>query len=150
MTVPLGTLTNCYAEGGSVNCFDVRGRFSGSVRYLGGLVGYSSGSITNCYAGVSVSGSDNVGGLVGFNYESDITASFWDIQTSGQDTSAGGTGKTTAEIQMGGTVEDTALCCMPPSGRSDRLPALPRVRLSSGQALSAPMAVVLYPFMLLP
>ena len=25
----------------------------------------------------------------------------------------------------GGTVEDTALCCMPPSGRPGRFPALP-------------------------
>ena len=62
-----GSLTNCYAEGGRVNCFDVRGRFSGSVRYLGGLVGYSSGSITNCYATATASGGDNVGGLVGEN-----------------------------------------------------------------------------------
>src|SRR4030043_2443484 len=28
---------------------------------------------------------------------------------------------------MGGTVEDTALCCMPPSGRSGRFPALPYI-----------------------
>jgi len=26
---------------------------------------------------------------------------------------------------VGGTVENTALCCMPPSGRSDRFGALP-------------------------
>jgi len=26
---------------------------------------------------------------------------------------------------MGGTIEDTALCCMPPSGRSGCFPALP-------------------------
>ena len=196
-----GSLTNCYAEGGRVNCFAVRGRFSGSVRYLGGLVGYSDGSITNCYATASVSGSDNVGGLVGenssplwsegrgiithcfssgdvsgisnigglvgrsygtitncyamgsvdgedtvgglvgvngysyfqydfhgiisncysvgsvsgvdnvgglvgFNNESDITASFWDIQASGQTTSAGGTGKTAAEMQTASTFLD--------------------------------------------
>ncbi len=59
--------------------------------------------LSNCYSVGSVSGVDNVGGLVGFNYESDITASFWDIQTSGKATSAGGTGKTTTEMQTAST-----------------------------------------------
>ncbi len=36
---------------------------------------------------------------------------------------------------MGGTVEDTALCCMSPSGRSGRFPALP-LRLRSELALN--------------
>jgi len=37
--------------------------------------------------------------LVSCNYEDTVTASFWDIQTSGQNTSAAGTGKTTAEMK---------------------------------------------------
>ncbi|MHC4440720.1 MAG: GLUG motif-containing protein, partial [Planctomycetota bacterium] len=158
------TLTNCYTEGGRVNCTPVGGRRSGSVRHLGGLVGYSCGSITKCYATTSVSGGDNVGGLVGrsygtisncyamgsvdgedtigglvgqnghpyfqydyldlisncysigsvsgidnvgglvgFNYQSDVTASFWDIETSGLTTSYGGEGKTTVEMQIART-----------------------------------------------
>jgi len=40
-----------------------------------------------------------VGGLVGWNYEGIITRSFWDVNTSGWATSAGGTGKTSAEMQ---------------------------------------------------
>jgi len=32
-----------------------------------------------------------------------VTACFWDIQTSGQATSVGGTGKTTAEMQTAST-----------------------------------------------
>ena len=39
-----------------------------------------------------------VGGLVGNNYGT-VRNTFWDIETSGQATSAGGTGKTTAQMQ---------------------------------------------------
>lgn len=57
-------------------------------------------------------------GLVGEieNSGRDVINSYWDIETSGQTTSAGGTGKTTAEMQTAGTfleagwdfVEETA------------------------------------------
>jgi len=50
-----GTISNCYAEGGSVNGY-------GNV---GGLVGSIYGSITNCHSSTNVSGVDNVGGLIG-------------------------------------------------------------------------------------
>jgi hypothetical protein len=71
-----------------------------SYSYAGGLVGYlDSGTISNCYSTGAVSGS-NVGGLVGYKIiGSIIVSSFWDVNTSGQVTSAGGTGKTTAEMQ---------------------------------------------------
>jgi hypothetical protein len=46
-----------------------------------------------------VTGTTDVGGLVGINV-GQVTGSFWDTQTSGLSTSAGGTGKTTAEMQM--------------------------------------------------
>jgi hypothetical protein len=35
-----------------------------------------------------------------------VTCSFWDAQTSGRSTSAGGTGKTTVEMQTGKTFSD--------------------------------------------
>jgi len=44
-------------------------------------------------------GSSYTGGLVAHNNNSTTTNSFWDTQTSGRSTSAGGTGKTTAEMQ---------------------------------------------------
>jgi flagellar hook assembly protein FlgD len=51
-----------------------------------------------------VTGSTNVGGLIGYCTISDIiTACFWDTQTSGQDISAGGNGKTTAEMKAQST-----------------------------------------------
>jgi hypothetical protein len=56
--VSSGTITNCYAEGGSVS----------GEEYVGGLVGANSPTtITNCYAGGEVFGRDYVGGLVGWN-----------------------------------------------------------------------------------
>ena len=83
-----GNITSSYSTG----------TVSGNMR-VGGLVGHNSeGSITSSYSTGSVSGDDHVGGLVGYNNGS-ITSSLWDIQTSDQVTSDGGTGKTTAEIQ---------------------------------------------------
>ena len=43
-----------------------------------------------------------MGGLLGWN-GGDVSASFWDIETSGQTSSDGGTGKTTAEMQTAST-----------------------------------------------
>ncbi len=77
---------------------------------VGGLVGSNGdmymgagGPVTNCYSTASVSGSSYVGGLVGYNSGGSVGSCFWDTQTSGQTTSAGGTGKTTAEMQTGST-----------------------------------------------
>ena len=67
---------------------------------VGGLVGINiSCPIINSYSTSCVVGNDNVGGLIGYIDYPDVQNSFWDIQTSGQTTSAGGTGKTTAEMQ---------------------------------------------------
>jgi hypothetical protein len=46
-----------------------------------------------------VTGVTNAGGLVGENEEGVVTNSFWDTETSGQFTSAGGTGKTTTQMR---------------------------------------------------
>jgi len=95
-----GTVSNCYATG------SVTGGPGGDI---GGLVGmnFSYGTVSNCYATGSVSGTTygNAGGLVGTNY-STVTVSFWDIDTSGQTTSNGGTGKTTAKMQTQSTFTD--------------------------------------------
>lgn len=70
---------------------------------VGGLVGINWGNITTSYSAGAVSGNDAVGGLVGNDNEGNIAMSFWDIQTSGQITSAAGTGLTTAEMQTAST-----------------------------------------------
>ena len=69
--------------------------------YLGGLVGYNDSDIDNGYATVRVIGSGGLGGLVGINDdEGVIVNSFWDIETSGQMISDGGTSATTTQLQM--------------------------------------------------
>jgi hypothetical protein len=45
-----------------------------------------------------VTGTQEVGGLVGYGVGT-VSNSFWDTETSGQTTSVGGTGKTTAEMK---------------------------------------------------
>ncbi|SFQ89893.1 filamentous hemagglutinin family N-terminal domain-containing protein, partial [Halopseudomonas formosensis] len=69
-------------------------------KYVGGLVGANYGTITNTYATGAVSGSDSVGGLVGgVGFSGDIAESYWNTETTGQISSAGGgTGWTTAEL----------------------------------------------------
>ena len=82
------------------NCFSTGTIVAGSS--IGGLVGYNRAKIMNCYSYGSVVGTEwDIGGLVGEVYEvsSIIDNSFWNTQTSGQAVSAGGTGKTTAEMQ---------------------------------------------------
>ncbi len=80
------SVTDCYATGS----------VSGDS-YVGGLVGYNFIShVINCYAVGMVSGNDNVGGLIGII---GATNSFWDVETSGQESSAGGTGMATAEMK---------------------------------------------------
>ncbi|MHC4167372.1 MAG: GLUG motif-containing protein [Planctomycetota bacterium] len=82
------------------------------IERIGGLVGWNSweGTVENCYSSGSVSGDELVGGLVGDNSllvdSGAISNSFWDIETSGQATSNGGTGRTTAEMQMASTFTD--------------------------------------------
>ena len=92
-----GTLTECYSTG----------TVSGNDG-VGGLVGINGngGTVTECHSSGAVDGNDNVGGLVGRCDASNVVASFWDTQTSGQATSAVGTGKTTVEMQTAKTFLD--------------------------------------------
>jgi hypothetical protein len=83
-----GTVSNCYSSG------NVAGD-----RSVGGLVARNFDTITNCYSAGSVSGNEDVGGLAADNHDGTVTDSFWDTQTSGQATSDGGTGKTTAQMK---------------------------------------------------
>ena len=86
----IGVISDCYSvsfvNGGS-----------GSEAY-GGLAGSNHGIIAKCHASGGVSG-ENVGGLVGHN-QATVADSYWDVQSSGATTSAGGTPKTTAEMKQ--------------------------------------------------
>lgn len=69
---------------------------------VGGLIGSAEYSyVANTYAVGAVTagtGSTDVGGLFGFN-DGTVVSSYWNIQTSGQTSSAGGMGKTTAQMK---------------------------------------------------
>ena len=71
---------------------------------VGVLVGENyRGNITTSYSTGTVTGNDAVDGLVGSGLPMYSVAFFWDIETSGQTDSVGGTSKTTAEMQTAGT-----------------------------------------------
>jgi hypothetical protein len=124
-----GTVTGCYSTGVVSGDSYVGGLVGYSVNSIthcysavavsgnyavGGLVGYNGfGShdysvilIHSCYSTGMVNGVSAVGGLVGSGWPGYVKASCWDMQTSGQTSSAGGTGKTTAQMQD----EDTFIC----------------------------------------
>jgi uncharacterized repeat protein (TIGR02543 family) len=96
---PGGIINNCYALG-SAEGHD----------YIGGLAGVNSNSITNCYSTGKVTDNtvgENAGGLVGTATENGIVVnSYWDSSTSSQSSSAGGEGKTTAQMKQGTTFEN--------------------------------------------
>ncbi|MFY9260450.1 MAG: GLUG motif-containing protein [Gallionella sp.] len=72
------------------------------VNYVGGLLGGHYGvAISNSYAVGRVTGTSYTGGLIGGDIlgVGTVTNSFWNLTTSGQTTSAGGLGLTTAQIQ---------------------------------------------------
>ena len=83
----IGSLENSYATG------DVIGE-----EYSGGLIGYNNYHVSKSYSTGEVSGESRTGGLIGWD-EHIVRNSFWDIETSGQEGSAGGTGKSTAEMK---------------------------------------------------
>jgi hypothetical protein len=83
-----GTITNCYFTGSVIGSHKV-----------GGLCGRNSGTITSCYSTGSVTGTSEVGGLCGKNWQT-ITDCYWDIDASGQTTSDGGWGLTSAQMKQ--------------------------------------------------
>ena len=86
-----GAVTDCYATG-SVS--------GGSI--VGGLVGTveSNGTVTNSYAAGPVSGTgSDLGGLAGFSTGT-VSESYWDTDTSGILVSAGGFGLSTIQMRQ--------------------------------------------------
>ena len=69
----------------------------------GGLIGNSGmrkGRILHCYSSGVVDANSRSGGFVGNGYSDGAETCFWDVNTSGWTTSAGGTAKTTAQMQQ--------------------------------------------------
>ncbi|MBN1972325.1 MAG: hypothetical protein JW787_01700 [Sedimentisphaerales bacterium] len=92
-----GDVTQCYNNGA----------ITGN-EHVGGLAGLNGGSLIKCYNTGTVTGTGwywdgYIGGLVGENLYGSVSGCFWDIQTSGQTASNGGTGKTTTQMQTTNT-----------------------------------------------
>jgi len=120
-----GSVTGGFAVGGLVGR-DVGGTVSNSYATgpviapetsgLGGFVGYNRrGTIINCYStgsvhyeGVADPTNKGFAGLVDTGDRYEMAGNFWDIETSGQLSTAGdATGRTTAEMMDIGTFTDT-------------------------------------------
>jgi len=90
-----------------INCYSTA--FVNGDGLLGGLVGALLGhstTITNCYSTGSVSGTDDyIGGFIGESFSGGTTVinCFWDTETSKQNSSARGEGRTTAQMKQQAT-----------------------------------------------
>lgn len=104
------------SHGGSIVTTYAKGSVTGSV-FVGGLLGYNDGLVEMSYSAGSVSGDQHFGGLVGQSgWQGTVSNSFWDIVLSGMDESAGGTGRTTTEMQDIATFSEATwdICAVPP------------------------------------
>ncbi|MDX9781065.1 MAG: GLUG motif-containing protein, partial [bacterium] len=81
--------------------------------YTGGLCGYAYGAgIIHSYSRgkLDYASGSYAGGLLGYdnyNSETPVTASFWDIDSSGTELSAGGSGRTAVQMRMQSTYTDS-------------------------------------------
>jgi hypothetical protein len=84
-----GTIENSYATG-----------VASGEEYVGGLVGEMKwATVTNCFSSTVVISDDSpVGGLIASRNGGSVNSSFWDTETSGQNSSDGGTPKTTVQM----------------------------------------------------
>lgn len=83
-----GTVSDSYSAGSAAGSY-----------YVSGLVSVNFGTVSNSYCRGNVTGHEYAGGLLAVNWGANASNSFWDTDASGQATSAGGTGKTTADMQ---------------------------------------------------
>lgn len=91
-------IRNSYATGNITSTNTVSSATGGLVGYL-----FSSNVINSYSAGRVQGGNSYVGGLIGWKNRTISTTNYWDIDTSHQSTSFGGTGKTTAQMQQQAT-----------------------------------------------
>jgi hypothetical protein len=81
-------------------------------------------TIARTYSTGSVTGTGNLGGLIGLSSDATVCASFWDLNTSGQATSAGGSGavgKSTADMKKLSTFSGAGWSIGSGSGDSSKI-----------------------------
>lgn len=89
-----GIIRNCYS----------RGTITASESTSGGLIGRDLwGTIITCYSDSEVSGKTNVGGLIGNDFRGEIVNSVWNMESSGCQVSAGGSGITAEQMRTRAT-----------------------------------------------
>ena len=121
-----GGIVNCYSSASVNGSIEVGGfvglnhyfgmidssySFSNNItgyKKIGGFVGCNYGDIDYCYSTGQVRGDAQTGGFSGKNGESEvgkgyISDCFWDMETSGQESSSGAKGKTTNEMMTEST-----------------------------------------------
>lgn len=99
----IGGLVGRNTSGGHISdCYSRRGTLMG-MSAVGGLVGINAGDIRRSYAASPVLCDVESGGLVGYDESGSAIASFWDVQTSSQASSAGGVGNPTSELMLPST-----------------------------------------------
>lgn len=107
-----GVVTACYSTS-----------MVAGARGVGGLVGMVQWSaVRDSYSTGGVIGEQYVGGLLGSSQESTVDQCFWDIDTSWQTASAGGTGKTTVEMKNMATFSDAGWDIIAVGGSDQRNP----------------------------
>jgi hypothetical protein len=92
----------CGANGGAITNAYARGSVDGDDN-VGGFCGRCGDEIINAYSTGNVTGNTGVGGFLGFDNGCSVSSSFWDTETSGQATSALGTGQTTTQMKTQST-----------------------------------------------
>jgi hypothetical protein len=98
----VGGLSGTNEKGSSIINSYASGDVSG-LRNAGGLIGYTSGQceVENCYSSGFVSAELYTGGLIGRLGDTHTTVfSYWNVETSGQATSVGGTPLITSDMLL--------------------------------------------------
>ncbi|KAF5301176.1 hypothetical protein FQR65_LT19274 [Abscondita terminalis] len=100
-----GSVSGEYAVGGLVgeNNANIKntytsGSVSGKNQDVGGLIGINRGNVNNAYATGVVSAPNSVGGLIGANLSGTVQNGYWNIETTGQNSSAAGQGLSTLQM----------------------------------------------------
>ncbi len=97
----IGGLVGENLAGKITSCYSICKIIVQDGSQVGGLCGYNSGSIAQCYAANTLNSmADETGGLCGFSEPGKINSSFWDVELSGLDISSGGIGLTTDQMKQ--------------------------------------------------
>ncbi|MHC4184796.1 MAG: GLUG motif-containing protein [Planctomycetota bacterium] len=122
-------LNEGYRSGGSTDEVTYDCYATGSVSggsYIGGFAGYNDdATISRCYSVGLTAGLSNIGGFLGGARLSHVAGCSWDANTSGQTTSAGGAGKTTAEMYDANTFTDAGWDFSTPVWKITEVPDYP-------------------------